>query len=300
MPTGPENLKREVERTLREHARSKLSQRATLGQVDFNIDPIALPRHAVDTSEFLRDVSGAYNCRFDDSETRRMLPPGASSGPLDPASMMALAFEHDRMLGFRGGILQLEGLSGITPIHSFGIGQQQVSAVVNGSTDEALYLCKNVCLSLWRSAGVERRWEDIEPYVERIHYKSTTIVELPFPLMALLSAACGDFIEGALLDGPRFGAKMGLQPMDPAKAEVRAGSMQLVAHCERIKLVLSAFDPTTGMAEDNDVNLLIHSRSDANSTPCKLKIGTELALGEHISLVEKLVEMVEQRLRAGE
>ncbi len=168
-----------------------------------------------------------------------------------------------------------------------GFGQQQVSAVVFGTTDEATYVAKQLCLEIWKAAGVARQWSDIEPYVERVRYKTTTRVHLGHPLLQLLSGEIRRLIDEDICGPEGLGRYMGMVPSARDALAEQAKDIAVVAHCTRIELVVTTFDKVSGGSEDNELTLRLEARTDANRS--RVLVTSELPSDRHSALVDRLV-----------
>lgn len=290
MQSTQEALRKEVEKSIVARERRKLKQKAVAGQVDLNIDPSAIPMASLDAQAFYQDLVTAFHCKFDDSEIMEMIPPELRQ-QVNPVALLALAIRNDKMVQFLGGLLKLDAISRSSQISNMGVGTQQVSAVVHGgSTDEAMLLCKTLCLSTWRASGVDKRWEDIEPSVALARYKTTTLVDLPFSLNRLLAADLNTFLGEKVAGDTGYGKLMGYRDVDLKLHADRFNEAKVVITCREIELTVSVFNMITGRSEDNTITFLIESRTNANRGPTF--ISTELPINEHVDLVEKLVDSI--------
>lgn len=286
----PDSLKRELERTIQEQAKRPLAQKPTRASVELNIHPDMLPLGTVDTVEFVKEIARNYGCYFDDQEIARLVPPNALREEIDSHDLVRLAWRNDKLVGFLGGILRLESIGRITSIEAIAVGEQQVSAVVGGASDEALYLCKNICIGLWKASGISRRWEDIEPYVGGIRYRSTTSVALPFTLTQLLCPELREYMAQQCEAARGLGALMGLRPYDMEAVQRQRLEYSSVHYVDKIELVLSKFNRVTGDAEDVSIDVQLPSRYEANRS--EVLITSELPASEHVELVEQLAKTV--------
>jgi hypothetical protein len=286
---SPEDLRREVERVVArdEASASGIWTRPYTAQVSMNIEPYAIPRETLDPAIVIARVSDELSSRFDMSEVRRLLPP-ESQAQLDPISAMRVAIANDRIVQFQGGWLRLESLDRITPIDKFGFGQQTLSAIVSGTTEEAEYLCKRLLLLLWHSSGVERKWSEFEEFVEISAYNTTTVVDLPSSLLGLLSDGLRKFgsdlaaAGGLAHEMGRFGSR---------RERYGGGTTEAVVHCLGIDLKVALFDRISGEQEECSVTLLEHTKGDANRT--RIKFLSELSSSRHNDLVKALIDAVQ-------
>jgi hypothetical protein len=282
----PEQLRKEVEKSILAREKRALKQTAKVGLVTWNIDPEAIPLKTVHAEKLYEDIARSLGSSFDDSQIIKLIPPEVRN-QVNPKVLLELALKNDQFIQFKGGLLRLEGIARVTPIDKMGAGSQQISAAVVGSTDEAMLLCKNLCLSLWRASGIEKRWEDIKPFIARIQYKSTTVSELPFPLADLLQPKFNDFMGQDVGGDNGFGKMMGLRHVNDETQRQRRGEILTVSHCRRIEMVVSTFNTVTGDAGDTELDFMIESRDDANRS--HVYVTSELPIAEHVQLVETLV-----------
>lgn len=287
MSTTQESLRKEVEKSIVAREQRTLKQVAVLGQVDLNIDPSAIPLGSLDAEAFHQDLVGQFHCKFDDSEIVSMIP-NEVRNQIKQSVLLRLAIENDKSVRFRGGLLKLPAISRTTQIDKMGLGSQQVSSVVHGSTDEAMLLCKTLCLSVWRASGFEKRWEDIESAVALSRFKTTTKVHFPFSLNRLLADPLVAFLDQEVAGPEGFGKFMGFRDVDVETHRKRLPEFRVVVTCREITLTVSTFNDITGRSEDNRVHFLIESLTNANRGVCF--VTTELPVNEHVQLVERLVD----------
>lgn len=291
MPKTPESLRQEiakVQKSIKEREKSSLKPTPVSGQVDLFIHPDALPLASVNPAALYEDIVSTYGCVFDDSEI--MLPANVPRSEVPVEDLFAMAVKKRKGIQFNAGVLRLEGLSRITTIDKIGWGRQQVSAIVNGSTDEAMFLCKNLCLAIWRANGVERRWEDIAPFCNYVGYESTIHVELPFPLSRLLSSEFRTFLKTDLGSDGKFGKSMRDRELIEEVHKKRLAEMSVVTHCRSINIIVTTFNEVTGEAEDHRLDFLLKARPEANRG--LTIVHSELPIDEHVALVERLVEAI--------
>lgn len=292
MQSTQENLRKEVEKSIVAREKRKLKQQPRVAQVDLNIDPSAVPLGSMDAESFYQDLVSAFHCKFDDSEIMSMIP-AEIRHQVDPVALLKMAIKNEKMVQFVGGLLKLESISRSAQINKMGVGSQQISAVVHGgSTDEALLLCKTLCISLWRATGAEKRWEDIEPAVALERYKTTTLVDMPFPLGALLSGEFNTFLAEDISGDAGYGKLMGYRDIDMALHEERFPEFGVVVACREIDIMVSTFNTVSGRSEENRLHFLIESKANANRGPTL--VTSELPIAQHVELVEKLVKTVSQ------
>ena len=296
MASNPEELLKkielqEIERSILEQEKFRPRQIPHTAQVDLNIDPAEIPLNTAKAQQLYEDLTSAYGSSFDDSEIIEMIPPEARAA-LNPIPLLSLAMKKGKLIQFVGGILRFEEISRTTTISKMGIGEQQVSSVVEGSSDEAMLLCKNLCLSLWRASGIEKRWEDIEKHVSRVRYKSTTVADLPFPLIDLFDARFQGFLNEDVAGEQGYGKMMGLRPVKDEIAESQRNEKQVVSHCRQIQIVVSVLNNVTGQSEDNSLNFLIRSRSDANRS--QVLVTSELPTSKHMGLVQQVTSRMSE------
>jgi hypothetical protein len=136
---------------------------------------------------------------------------------------------------------------------------------------------------MWQAAGLKRRWPEFEDLIEMQGFTTTTIVSLGLPLIALLAPQVQEFLQDEVVGNNGFAQRMG--PEHTAVSEPNA--VQAVPHCREIELQIATFDPVTGESSDCIMDLLLHTRGDANRS--RVKITTELESARHNELVEALV-----------
>lgn len=283
-----DNLREEVEKSILEREKRKLHQRPVQAKVTLNIDPVAIPLKTLDIVQFYVLMQEEFNCTFDDSDIRSLIP--VESREMDGASILRLALkdaiQKGRMIIFRDGLLTLDGIARIVPFQQVGAGSQTISAVLAGSTDEAMLMCKNFLLLLWRASGTNRRWEDIEGEIARVSYTQTTVAEMPFTMSHFLSRHFREFIADEVCGESGFGRMMGLREVEAEKHRAKGSEMEVVSHLREFSVKVSQFNKVTGDLEEVSLDFTIPTRDDANRN--RITVTSELPIEEHVDLVERL------------
>lgn len=283
---SPEDLRREVEQSVARELSSQgdVTLRSLAATVSMNIEPEAIPRHSIEPVHVLERVMTEYRSRLDTSDL--LIPQEALAGVTE-ARALQVAIDNDRVVRFTGGWLRLDAAERVTPIISFGFGEQIVTATVNGTSEEAEYLCKRLLLLLWQSAGIDRRWGEFEELVEVTTYRTTTVVDMGVPLARLLSNQMNAFFTEDVASADGFGREMGTYG---SKIQRFGAQPRVVPHCREIDIVLSVIDDVTGEQEDCLFNLLLHSKADANRSRCKFM--SELSTARHNEMAQVLVQRI--------
>lgn len=287
-PSGsPEDLLREIETSLALESSTAdftVPIRAHAATVAFNIEPEAIPIKTLRPNVVISKIAEEYSSRLNMSSILALIPPDARPN-LSEEAALAISLANDRSVVFEGGWLRLDTLDRVTPIAQFGFGEQNLSAAVSGSTEEAEYLCKRMLLLLWHSAEIERKWSEFEELVEITSYRTSTVVDMGLPLSNLLHPSLTDFLKSEVEEPGTFGSEMGTFA---SKKERVSSDPIAVAHCREIDIRVSLFDGVSGDHEECLVNILLHSRTDANRS--RVKFMTELPSQKHREMVTALVK----------
>lgn len=278
----PEDLRSEVERSLREQEQAKrLKIKPHTALVRLNIAPELIPKESTNPERLAELVHKEFGSVFDPSEITKLVPE-ALRGNLAVSDYFRIATEGDKLVKFKGGALRLPNIDRVSPIESFGFGEQNLIARVYGSTDEALYLCRRLCLLVWQAGGSDRRWDDLEDGVALTTFRTSTVVELGIPLMRLMAPQVLAFFQKEVAGNDGFGSHMG------RFASGSHDNLRIVSYCQSIDFRVSVFDEVSGEAEDCAVEFLLHTRGDANRS--RVKFETELPSSKHNEFVTRLVE----------
>jgi hypothetical protein len=278
---GPEELRRDLEEALRATSQpSTVKSQDYIAKVVYNISPESIPRRILRAGIVQAQLLEEFGSRFDRADILSNLPHGSD---VSDEGLMQLALLNDRVVAFESGWLRITDNEPVTAIVNYGFGEQSVFATVNGESSQAEYLCKRMLLLLWKSAGVARRWAELEPAVESWSYQTTTIVDVGVPLMKAFSDPFQSFLSDDLVANQgKFMGSFG--------DNNNSSSIKVVPHCRQIDLHVSVLDEVSGFHEDCSLNILVHTKKDANGGRCK--ITSELPSAKHHELVQKLVEAV--------
>jgi hypothetical protein len=293
MPTGPEDLRREVERSVAEELRRAESiVIPSVAQIEINIEPRAIPRKTADPQQMISVIQNEFSSRYDPSNIRKYVPAEAWVALSAPRAM-EIAINNDEIVQFVGGWLRLENLDRMTPISRFGFAEQTLFAQVEaGTSEEALFLCKRLAVLLWQAAGIERRWDELEPSVEFVAYKTSTVVDLGVPLIDLLSSATVSFLKELCQEG---GTASYMGSFESKAQKFGPLKPMVIPHCREIDIRIAVVDPVTGQQEEHTLDILLHTRSDANRS--RVKIVSALDSTRHNEMVLQLVAHQRKNLR---
>jgi hypothetical protein len=276
---GPDDLRAEVLQSVAEDRLHAPSSKPYSALVSINIFPEAVPFESCRKQQLVESLGAQFGSRYDPPK----LPNDAGINiPIE--ALMRITRENDQLITFSGGRLQLPGSERVTPIQKLGFGQQTLMASVNGVTAEAEYLCKQLCLLMWESTGMTRRWDEFDELVEAISYQTTTIVDLGIPLLGLLSESTQSFLEEDIGEPGGIGKFMGFGN------SVDERDITLISHCREIELVVSVLDKVSGGAEDCNLTLLAHTRTEGNRN--RVKVSSELDSAKHNEMVAALVRKI--------
>ena len=103
--------------------------------------------------------------------------------------------------------------------------------------------------------------------------------------MDALSHGFVDFIRNDIAGAHGFGGQMG---SFGSKSDRFGSSPKIIPYCREIDLRLAVVDEVSGEQESCVLNILIHSRGDANRSRCKVM--SELSSGAHLQMVTRLAQ----------
>lgn len=290
MGNNAEDLRKEVERSIAKMEKAPVRQEVRTAKVVMNIHPDAIPRTTLNPSKLIEGVAKLFGSRFDPSELMKLIPTGVSRDQLSHASLLQMALDADKNINFIGGTIRFPDLGRVTQIERVGFGQQVLIAVVVGTTNEAVLVAKQLCLEIWKAAGIERNWSEIASFVERQSFTTTTVVDLGFPLSKLLDPRFSNFFQNELIAPEGLGRQMGIQEADPARQKQTAKDLMLIPYCRGIHLQVAVIDSVSGRAEDTDLQFMIYSRTEANRS--RALISSELTSEKHAELVQRVVAVL--------
>lgn len=283
---SPEDLRRELEQSVAEdRLRADPTVRESTATCRINIEPAAIPRVSADPAKMLAAVQSEFSSSLDTSDFLRRVPPEAR-GSFTAPSVFSFSVANDEIVKFSGGRIVLTDADQVTPIITFGFGEQTLHASVNGRSDVAEYLCKRLCLMLWEASGITgRKWSELEPGVELISYQTSTLVEFQIPMIKMLSGGFQRFLAEDLPGGDGHARNMGRYAFRVA-AESAGFEPIVVPYVRELDLRVVVIDPVSGESDDCSLHLLMHSRGDANRS--RVKVLSELPSDKHNSMVAAL------------
>lgn len=287
MATGAEELRKEVERSIEQLNREKIRLEPYNARVNINIHPNALPRASVNPTRLLEGVGKLFGSRLNSEDLLRQLPDNIPRESINPVSLVQMAFETDRPLRFKGGLVRFPDIGRITSIEELGIMREYVYATVTGTSDEALYVAKQLALEVWKAAGLERQWSDLAQYVERQSFDTSTIVDLGFPLSKFLNPKIVALLTSDLIDTNGLAREMGALPTDPVRKKRILDTRNIVPHCRDIGLRFVINDTVSGFSEEIAMGFVIYSTYEANRS--RVIVSSELPSDKHGQLVVKFV-----------
>lgn len=276
---GPEELRAEVLQSVAEDKLHAPTSQPHSALVNMNIRHEAIPFASSNKQQLVTDLRQQFGSRYDPPQL-----PGDAGTAIPIEALMKINRDNEQLITFSGGRLQLPGSERVTGIEKLGFGQQTLLAIVNGVTAEAEYLCKRLCLLLWESTGMVRRWDEFAEMVEVTSYRTTTIIDLGIPLIGLLSDQVQSFLSKDIDEPRALGKFMGFGNSLEAK------DVSLVTHCRDIELMVTVIDKVSGRAEDCTLDLLAHSRTDGNRN--RVKVSSELDTSRHNEMVAALASRV--------
>ncbi len=278
---------RQAEQTRRKPDRKTRLLRNERSVATINIWPVLIPRASINPQRLIQLLASEFGSTIDRAALLRNVPEEARGGvPSEAALSHALAGED--AIYFVGGRLSDKESNRLTPIQLLGFGEQSLRASVSGTTDEAEYLCKRLGILLSMTAGIQRVWGDFEPHIEAISYLTTTVVDLGFPLVDLLSPAMKGFISDSITGKDGFGRRMGDFSWEGIHAERDKLNVTIGVHQLHFKLVVQ--DEVSGQSDKCDLEFLTHTTSDLNRS--RVKFTSALSSTDHDALVERLVSSV--------
>lgn len=288
--TSAEELLQELQRT--QEAEKKLEKdleefsTPDWATVQMNISPAAIPRETVDAELIASAIFKVFKSRLDVAKTVQSLPPDVQA-KVSPKDAIHAAMLQGNIVRFKGGWIAYGEAQQITPIRNFGFGEQTLFASVTGTTNEATYVCKRLATELWHVVGIDRKWAELEDSVEAVSYKTSTMVDLAVPMMELIAQPVQDFLSALCSDG---GAARHMGNFDSWSSRHNFFPLA-VPYCQEVEFCISLFDETSGAQEECDIDLLLHSRPDANRS--RVKVLTELESSKHNEVIWQLAKKLE-------
>lgn len=288
----PDELRRvlqEAERSQQNPTVRDLILREDTARVSINLWPQLIPRDSVDPNVVIQAVHEEFRATLDASSLMQRIPTEARSG-LTLATLLGHALQDDDvMITFRGGFLTIPESKRVTTIRDLGIGQQQLTATVTGSSSEAEYCLRQLAIILSRAAGFDRVWADFKPHVELTSFLTTTIIDLGGSMAKLLTPAVRAFLYEEVGGESGFGARMG--GFSSLGDESEPAVTVVVPSVMRVEFTVAVMDSVSGRFERCDVQMLAHTQTDQNRS--RIRLSTELRSSDHQRFAERLVRAIQ-------
>lgn len=258
------------------------------GRTVLNMWSRMIPLESINPVALVEKVRDEFGSVLDVGALQRMIPEESRS-QVTLESLLGHALRaDDAQIVFRGGHLAAQNSDRSTPIHSLILSEQNISASVAGTTDEAEYLCKRLTIMLSEIVGARRHWTAFEPHVELISYASSTVVDLGFSLTDLLSPGARNFLADDVLGQAGLGVRM--RGSAKAGSSSRSDATVVVAGVRSLELEVSVLDSISGRHTESRIEFLNHTKNDLNRS--RVKVMSDLKTSDHEELVLSLAAAI--------
>lgn len=280
MNNNPSSLRKSIEESqTMERSPPEISPvRAT---VKINIAPVAIPFSVLKHVNLEQLIFEAFKSTFD--RTSMNLPP---SGPaVSTTDLLNHVIDTEKIAKFSGGYAAFSDDS-IVSIQRMGFGSQTLFATVSGTTKQAEFICKKLLELLWNAVGRDRRWAELNEYVNLVGYETSSKVDLGINGKQLFSSKFQEFLANDIGGSDGFGVKMG----DLGQStRIESADLIVVSSCKMVQIEIGIFDSISGKHEACSIEFIPDTTFDYNRTIFKAQ--SELPYDQHVRMLEKLIEI---------
>lgn len=253
-------------------------------EVVYNFHPAALPFVDVDPTVLSEQLKADYDLTLGRTDFSPLLKSIAREQLLqmDEAEILRrLVRSRDTILQFEGGRFPLR--NDFVPIRSVDVSWESILVRVGGVSRVAEVVAGEVIETMWRLAGAQKRWQDIQEHIQMIGYGTTTRVQLPFLAEKLMNPLLTRAFKDSLSTGSEYVREMGRVRRGNDGVETIA-----VSTLDELHVEVSKFDPATGTNSQNLVRFSVIAKSDHGTG--RLSISSHLPYELHIRWLSELFD----------
>ena len=253
-------------------------------QAEFTVvlDPRALPLRYADPSELIRLMSEQYDARLEPPNLGDLIRETSLEAvrSMDQSELLSRAWKLTGAAAeFKDGRLPTK--YGFVPIRHVYIDFEKVFVAVQGITSLAEAVAYEVLELLWRSAGVERKYSEIQESVTLVSYATRTRVDFGDAAAQLLAPKLVDYLtSGFSKGGPFAGAfgdrshRHGFKPYPEVATSVTL---------DELHVQVSQFNMATGASYKGLLKFSVTSVDDHGTG--RLVVASHLPYEEHVALL---------------
>jgi hypothetical protein len=256
-------------------------------EVSYTLSPRAHPLRQIDFPTLRDSLAKQYNISLKTPDDLGVLtahlPAGTKLTETDIVAMMLSG--NNPMLMFTNGRFPVSR-NDFVELKSILLTDELIYVVVQGKSQIAELVAKEVAELVWRAAGGDKRWDDIEPGLRLVSYGTGTIVDLGFAAETLMSPLLVKFMDDQVIGGKKYAAEMGQHSYrHKFKASPTRTSMYTL---DELHLLIHGFDATTGKVTTTRLKFSISERESQGTGI--VYVASELPFETHIECVGMLIE----------
>lgn len=249
------------------------------------LDPQAVPLRYADPDTLLSLIDSYYSATLESPDLGALI----RSTSFESVQAMPFAERLKRAWALTDGNIQFENGKlptkyGFVPIRSIYIDFEKVIVSVAGITSLAEAVAYEVLELMWRSAGVERRYSEIEDAVRLVSYATVTGADFGDSANRVLGdtfrgSLTREFSQGGQFAGA-FGSRSHRNNFKPSTNVVSSVTL------DELHIQVSQFDRDTGASYTGLLKLSVRAKDDHGSG--RMTIASHLPYEEHVALLGTL------------
>lgn len=251
------------------------------------LDPKAVPLKYIDPALLLSLTESHYSASLDTPDLGALIR--ATSLDLvqrmEPMERLKAAWElPEASVEFNNGRLPTK--YGFVPIRNIYIDFEKVIVRVQGITTLAEAVAYEILEVLWRSAGVERKYSELEDLVRLTTYATATTVDLGESARHLLGGRFLRYFQESFAAGGKFtgafGSRSHRHDFKPPSNVVSSVTL------DELHLQVSRFDIDTGTSYTGTLRFSVKTRDDHGTG--RMLVASHLPYSDHVALLGALRE----------
>jgi hypothetical protein len=256
-------------------------------QAEFTValDPQAVPLRYADPDILLRLMAEQYNATFESPDLGALIRETSIQAVqgMDESDLLRRAWKlGGASVEFKDGRLPTK--YGFVPIRHVYIDFEKVFVAVQGITSLAEAVAYEVLELLWRSAGVERKYSEVEQSVRVVSYATRTRVDFGEAASQLLGEKLNRFLPAALSKGGQFAGTFGDRShrhnFKPAPEVVTSVTL------DELHIQVAQFNIGTGASYTGMLTFSSTAKDDHGTG--RLAVASHLPYEEHVQLLAAL------------
>ncbi|WP_295882905.1 hypothetical protein [uncultured Thiohalocapsa sp.] len=267
--------------------------RHVFGQIQLNFDPLAFRSEAINFPGLIESLSEKYQLEFKAPAIIEMAK--RQTGQVDK-QLYHQAFESREGLDFRHGLVSYEqkGDNQQIVLRRVNVHGQNITVALDGTTDEAEVVAQKIAADMLENQGLHSSWSNFRKRIGGIGYLSTSMLDLGFNPMRLLSDEMNSFISEDIEND--LGFKMADKPLDgPTRCQE-----DFIYKCvlDELKFKVSVFDKNSGSQDYFEFRFDTSDRRSRGSGV--VAVTSQLKFEDHMHALHSLIRRFVKPLTSGQ